>query len=85
MHDWRFSLGWITRSRHRVTPRAYAGFLLTWVSFSARAQRDLRAIAVLLREAFRHGQPSALELAVYAAVWCLPGGLRRRWSAALTR
>jgi glycosyltransferase involved in cell wall biosynthesis len=84
-HDWRFSTRWIGSMRPFVTPRAYAGFLLTWASYSARAQREPGAFVALLRDAFRHGRPSALEVAVHAAVWCLPGGLRERWSAALDR
>jgi glycosyltransferase involved in cell wall biosynthesis len=84
-HDWRFSYDWIGRIRTMVSPRAYAGFLLTWVSFSARSQRDLRAIPTLLNEAFRRGRPGTMELAVYAAVWCLPLQLRARSSDWLAR
>lgn len=84
VHDWRFSYQWMVRSRQMVTPRAYAGFLLTWVSFSARSQRDFSAIAILLKDAFRNGRPGALELAVYAAVWCFPLDFRARVSRLIT-
>lgn len=83
-HDWRFSHQWISQARPLVTPRAYAGFLLTWVSFSARSQRDVSAIPVLLTDAFRRGRPGTMELAVFAAVWCLPLGVRARLSRSIS-
>jgi glycosyltransferase involved in cell wall biosynthesis len=83
-HDWRFSYDWITRSLPIVTPRAYAGFLLTWASLSARVQGDGAAFPFLLKEAFRHGRPGLLELIAYAAVWALPLALRARLSHAMT-
>jgi len=81
--DWRFSRQWISQSRDVVTRRAYSGFLLTWASFSARSQGDWSAFLPLLQEAFRHGRPGVMELAVYFAVWCLPPGLRSRWSRSM--
>ncbi len=82
-HDWRFSYDWIQRSRASITPRAYAGFLLTWAAFSARMQGDRAAFPLLLAEAFRHGQPAIRELIAYAAVWGLPLNLRARLSHAI--
>jgi len=86
-HDWRLSRAWITRLRERVpgavTERAYAGFLLTWVSLSARTERDLAAFPFLLKEALRHGRPGARELLAYAAVWGLPLDFRARVSQAM--
>lgn len=86
-HDWRFSYEWITRLRGRepeaVTARAYAGFLLTWASVSARAQRDVAALPFLLKEALRHGRPGARELLAFAAVWGLPLDFRARVSQAM--
>ncbi|MEW6273094.1 MAG: glycosyltransferase family A protein, partial [Thermodesulfobacteriota bacterium] len=87
VHDWRFSYAWVGRARDAgdVSARAYAGFLLTWVSFSARVQRDRGAFAFLVKEALRRGHPSALELAVHAGVWGMPSLLRARASRALAR
>jgi len=82
-HDWRDSYAWLERARERVSPRAYAGFLLTWVSLSARQQRDLGAFFFLLRQALRHGRPSALEIAVHVAIWAIPDVLRRRLSRSM--
>ncbi|HTG74377.1 MAG TPA: glycosyltransferase [Terriglobia bacterium] len=84
VHDWRFSYEWITSLRPLITSRAYAGFLLTWASLSAREQADYSAVWVLLREAFRAGRPGLRELAIYCAVWTIPAGLRRRVSRRLT-
>ena len=84
-HDWRYSYEWIERRRDAVTPRAYAGFLLTWASFSARHQRDAAAFPFLLREALRRGSPSATDLAVYFAVWAVPARARARLSRTLAR
>ena len=81
--DWRFSRQWILQSRQLVSRRAYSGFLLTWASFSARSQGDWGAVLPLLQEAFRYGRPGIMQLAVYAAVWCLPPGLRARWSRSM--
>ena len=79
-----FLYEWITSLRPLITARAYAGFLLTWASFSAREQADYSAVWVLLREAFRAGRPGLRELAIYCAVWTIPSGLRRRVSRRLT-
>jgi glycosyltransferase involved in cell wall biosynthesis len=83
MHDWRFSRDWIASVRPLITDRAYAGFLLTWASASARVQADYSAAPFLLREAFRSGRPGLLELAVYGAVWALPIGFRASLSRAV--
>jgi hypothetical protein len=83
-HDWRDSFAWLQSARERISARAYAGFLLTWVSFSARRQGDLAAFAFLVREAFARGRPSAMELAIHTAIWAVPDALRRRLSRALT-
>lgn len=80
VHDWRATHHWIKSLAQSVTPRAFAGFLLTWVSFSARSQRDFRAFPFLLRESFRHGRPGVLDLVVYVVVWALPPDLRARLS-----
>lgn len=80
--DWRRSLAWVRGLGPAVTPRAYAGFCLTWLAANAVEQGERRACATLLREALRHGRPGAVELAVFAAIWALPRrareGLSRR-------
>lgn len=70
--DWRDSLAWIDARRTLVGPRAYAGFVLTWISESARRTGDFGAFGVLVRAAFRNGRPSLRELLVHAAIWVVP-------------
>ena len=84
-HDWRYSYEWMEGAREAVTPRAYAGFLLTWVSFSARCQRDQGAFAFLAREALNRGRPSIIELAVHFAIWMVPMTLREKLSRAFAQ
>lgn len=80
-NDWRHSLGWIQQSRHLVTPRAYAAFLLTLVSASAADEQDRRAFAVLGREAYRHGSPSWAEIVTHVGNFVVPERTRRRLAA----
>lgn len=78
--DWRFSFSWIQQNRHFVTSRAYASFLLTWVSANAIEQGDRSAFWPLLKEAFRHGTPGILDGIVFVGIWLIPQELRR-WLA----
>ena len=63
-----------------MTPRAYASFLLTWISAHAIEQGDRSAFWPLLKEAFRHGTPRILDGIVFLGIWLIPQGLRR-WLA----
>ncbi|MCC6139546.1 MAG: glycosyltransferase [Nitrospira sp.] len=78
--DWRFSLSWVQQNRHLMALRAYASFLLTWLSANAVKQGDRSAFWPLLRESFRHSVPSVLDLCVFAGIGLLPQGLRQ-WVA----
>ena len=78
--DWRFSFSWIRQNRHLATSRAYASFLLTWVSANAIEQGDRSAFWPLLKEAFRNGTPGSLDGIVFVGIWLIPQGLRR-WLA----
>jgi glycosyltransferase involved in cell wall biosynthesis len=60
--DWRFSLDWIRESRPLVTRRAYAAYVLTSLSLTASRTRQWRLFWTLVREAFRHGWPSHVDL-----------------------
>ena len=84
--DWRFSLSWIQQNRHLATSRAYASFLLTWVSANAIEQGERSACWPLLKEACRCGAPSALDMCVFIGIWLTPQGPRRwlgNWVSAL--
>jgi hypothetical protein len=81
--EWRPSLDWIRDRAALVTPRAYAGFVLSQVSSAAAPGRDPRVFVALLREAFAAGRPRARHVALHCAMWALPRRLRswsrRRW------
>lgn len=80
-NDWRHSLRWIQQTRHLVTRRAYAAFLLTLVSASAAGERDRRAFAVLAREACRHGRPGWAEAVTHVGNFVVSERARRRTAA----
>jgi hypothetical protein len=67
--DWRFSLEWIRESRPRVTPRAYAAFVLTRVAWRAAEGRAWSALFPLLGDALRRGRPRPKDLLLFAAIW----------------
>lgn len=75
---WREALGWIRENRGLVTPRAYAGYLLTSASLVASRGRQLAAFWVLPREAFRGGRPGLAELGAHLLIWAVPKALRNR-------
>lgn len=83
--DWRFSFSWIQQNRYLVTPRAYASFLLTWVSANAIEQGDRSAFWLLVKEAYRHGAPSAIDVCVFVGIWLIPQGLRRWFASCYVR
>jgi glycosyltransferase involved in cell wall biosynthesis len=76
--DWRYSLTWINENKHMVTPKAYASFLLTWLSANAVREGDWKAFSLLLREAFQYGSPTALDVGLYFGIWLIPQRTRDR-------
>jgi glycosyltransferase involved in cell wall biosynthesis len=70
--DWRASLAWAADNRDLLTPRAYAGFVLTRASLEARRGRDWRASLRLVGEAFRGGRPTIACLIACALIWLVP-------------
>ena len=83
--DWRYSLSWAQARRQWLTPRAYASFLLTWVGSDVARQGRWEAFWPLLRAAWRHGQPAAMDILVYLAHWTLPETVKRSVAALLAR
>lgn len=77
-NNWHYSLKWIQNNKCLVTPRAYAGFILTHVSPEASEQGDWKAFGLLLNEAIQFGQPKPLDFLIYLAMWLIPRGSRRR-------
>jgi len=76
--DWLYSLSWGQANRCLFTPRAYASFVLTWVSSSAARQRDWRAFYLLISEARRRGKLSLKDLLAHLIIWLIPQKVRRR-------
>jgi glycosyltransferase involved in cell wall biosynthesis len=76
--DWQRDVAWIRARRHLVTPRAYAGYLLTQASIRAELGRDRGAFLPLLLEALRQGRASPGELLFHTANTFMPRDLRRR-------
>jgi hypothetical protein len=69
---WKDSLRWIDQSRHLVTPRAYASFVMT--SASARAARAgaWPAFLPLLASSLRHGRPRPIDILIFLGIWLIP-------------
>lgn len=80
---WRYSVSWARAHPGQLTPRAYAGFLLTWVSSAAARERDWRGSWYLLWEAIRNGRPNASEILAHFVIWLVPRRLRQRVTSLL--
>lgn len=80
---WHSSRDWIQEHRDRVTPRAYASFLLAEVAARAAAARDWSAFLPLLQEAIALGRPSPKMLLLYLGMWLLPPQQRQQLRASL--
>ena len=74
--DWEYSLDWIRCSRALVTPRAYASFVLIWVSSTAARGRRWKAFWSLPREAFALGKPRPVDLVAHLLIWLVPRRIR---------
>jgi hypothetical protein len=87
--DWRYLFGWVTRNRKLFSARAYAGALLISISLEAAHENDVRAVSLLLREAVRRGNPTAIHLLSFAMIWlahcALPHRLARQLRYLLQR
>jgi glycosyltransferase involved in cell wall biosynthesis len=84
--DWSFSLEWIRDRRELVTPRAYAGFILSQCANQAATQRAWRSFIPLLTESCRFGSPTVFDFALYTKSWIVEPlvqvkWLRRAWRA----
>ncbi len=77
-NDWRNSFKWIISMKERVTPRAYASFLMVLVSAIAAREGDSSALWTILEEARRSGRPGTIDYGLMAAMWLLPQKTRRR-------
>jgi glycosyltransferase involved in cell wall biosynthesis len=78
MNHWRTSFDWITSIRRLVTPRAYASFLLIFVSSIASKEKAYAALRVIVEESRLHGRPTSMDYVLFTAMWLLPQQTRRR-------
>lgn len=76
-HGWEDSLAWARQVAPTLSPRAFAGLVLTVTSPFAAREGARGAFWRLLHEARAHGRPRALHLALHGAFWLVPPGLRR--------
>ena len=78
LDQWQTSFNWIISMRRLVTPRAYASFLMVFVSAIAAREGDRVAFRIIFEEARRSGQPGTIDYLLMAAMWLLPQTTRRR-------
>lgn len=83
--DWEHSLAWIRNSRHDVTRRAYAAFVLVIVAAQAARASSATQYMALFSEAVKSGKPGMLEIALFAGMRLIPVTARRRLRAAFGR
>ena len=83
--DWNDSLSWIKASRHLVTPRAYASFLMTRPALFASRQGDWKAFLPLLYEAYRYYRPGILDVLPFLGIWLIPQKAKRLIATFLAR
>jgi len=83
--DWSYSLSWAQANRSLFTKRAYASFVLTWVSSLAARGRDWNAFYVLISEASRWGKLSLNDILAHLIIWLIPQKVRRRLTPLLRR
>lgn len=76
--DWRFSLAWINQNKDLVTKRAYASFLMTWLSANAVQEGDRKGSLLLFRQACRYGKPSILDVILFVGIWLFPQKTREQ-------
>jgi glycosyltransferase involved in cell wall biosynthesis len=76
-NNWTDSWSWIHRVQPFISPRAYASFLLVFVSAIAAREARYDALWPILRAALRFGKPRPLDLVLCGAMWTIPQSLRR--------
>ena len=75
-NQWDYSLNWIRSVKHLVTPKAYAGFLMSHVGSQAALNGLREQFWPILSEAYREGPPGAMDTFLYLLMWILPSKLR---------
>jgi glycosyltransferase involved in cell wall biosynthesis len=78
--EWRESMAWISEVRGLVTERAYAAFILTDVGVTSARLNEWSAFAPLLKEAYQHGRPRLIDIAIFIGAWIMPSRVQH-WLA----
>ena len=73
---WVYSLNWIRSVKHLVTPKAYAGFIMSIVGSRAALYGRRDRFWPLLSECFREGPPGIMDTFLYLLMWIVPSELR---------
>lgn len=73
---WDYSLSWIRSVKHLLTPKAYAGFIMSIVGSKASLQGQRDQFWPLLSESLREGPPGTVDLLLYVMIWVMPSELR---------
>lgn len=82
---WQRSLSWLETNSYLLTSRASASFILIRVSLEAKRAGDWRAFWLLLWESFRWGRPTVMGILAHLIIWLVPGRMRFKLAAFLTR
>lgn len=77
INEWRRSLEWIQAVRSRLSPQAYSGFVVHFVSPLAASVQDWSAFLPLLKEFVLVGKGRPFDYLLFVAMWFIPGDLRR--------
>ncbi|HEY9767606.1 MAG TPA: glycosyltransferase family 2 protein [Coleofasciculaceae cyanobacterium] len=75
--NWQQSLAWLRDNQNLVTPRAYAGFIMTQVAPQAAQEGQWQVFWSLLKEAGDRGKLQPSDLILYLLMWFLPKNIRR--------
>ncbi|MGK7910782.1 MAG: glycosyltransferase family 2 protein [Synechococcus sp.] len=75
-NKWDYSLNWIRSVKHLVTPKAYAGFIMSHVGSQAALNGDRERFWPLLSECLREGPPSVMDTFLYMLMWIVPSDTR---------
>ena len=83
--NWQHSLDWVRENRHLMSLRAYASYILVFISSEASLQGNWGVFLPLLWEAVSHGRPTPISLLTYLVNWLIPQPTRRSIRALLTK
>jgi glycosyltransferase involved in cell wall biosynthesis len=75
---WQDSLAWARKNRKMLTDRAYAAFVLVYLSQSAARKGEWRAFLPLLIEGLRSRGAKPIDLTLFFGIWLIPAPIRRK-------